>query len=57
MRTSELGIVVVMMIVRTPPNAGGTQSKDAKDPHEDVGQARFRQDRLMLLVVVNDEQS
>jgi hypothetical protein len=56
-RTSELGIVIVMMIVRTPPNASGAQSKDAEDPHENVGQARIRQDRLVLLVVINDEQS
>jgi hypothetical protein len=46
-----------MMIVRTFPNASGAQRKDAKDPHEDVSQARIRQDRLVLLIVVNDEQS
>jgi hypothetical protein len=57
MRTSELGIVIVVMIVRTLPDAAGAQSKNAENPHVDAGQTRIRQDGMVLLVVVDHEQS
>lgn len=53
MRTAKLGVVGVMMIVRTAPNAAGAQGEDAKYSHQHLSQPRTRQDRLMLLVVVD----
>ena len=41
-----------MMIVRTAPDAARAQREDAENPHEDSGDARARQDRVVLLIVV-----
>ena len=56
MRATQLGIVVVMMVVRTAPNAARTQRQDAKEPHESLRHPRPGQDRMVLLIVINDEQ-
>jgi hypothetical protein len=55
LRTSELGVVVVMVIMGAFPNGRRAESKYSKDSHDDTRQTRFGQYRLMLLVVVNHE--
>jgi hypothetical protein len=55
MRSLQLGIVVMMMIMRTPPDAAGTESKHSKSSHQVFSDARFWEDRMMLLIVVDDE--
>ena len=56
MRTPELGVVVVMVVVGTSPNTARTEAQDAKEPHEQLGQTRMGQNRVMLLIVINDEE-
>ena len=47
--------MIVMMIVRTAPDAAGADGQDAEDSHQALRQFRFRQDRVVLLVMINDE--
>ena len=56
MRTAQLGVMTVMMVVRTAPNTARAQDQDAEDSHENVRRARVRQDGAMLLIVINHEQ-
>jgi len=53
MRTSELGVVIMMVVVGASPNAAGGEGEDAKDSHQTLGHARVGQDRLVLLIVIN----
>ena len=55
MRSAQLGIVIVVMVVRAPPNAAGAQGKDAEQPHKTLRHPRPGQDGMMLLIVINDE--
>ena len=55
MRTAQLRVVSVMMVVRASPNRTGAQDQNAKDPHQHFGQPRIRQYCLMLLIVINHE--
>jgi hypothetical protein len=57
MGTPQLGIVSVVMVVRALPNAAGAEDENPKDSHQDGGGAGLGQDRLMLLVVINNEQT
>jgi len=57
MRSAELGIVVMMMIMRTAPDAAGAHRENAKQLHEPFSQLRIRQDRMMLLIMIDHEQS
>ena len=54
-RPADFGIMLVMMIVRTPPDAARTQRKNPEDAHEKFRQPGFRQNGVMLLVVINDK--
>ena len=56
MRTPELGIVSVMMIVRALPDAAGAEDQNPKGFHQARGEAGMGQDRLMLLIVINHKQ-
>ena len=56
MRTAELGIVIMMMVVRTSPDAAGAEGKDSKDSHQCLGETGAGQDRLMLLIVINHKE-
>ena len=56
MRTAELGVVRVMVIVRALPNAAGAESQNSKDSHQARSQPGIGQDRLMLLIVINHKQ-
>jgi hypothetical protein len=47
----------MMMIVRAAPNAAGTERKNAENTHQPFCEARFGQDGMMLLVVVNHEEA
>ena len=38
MRTAELGVVMVMVLVRASPDAARTEGEDAEDSHQDLGQ-------------------
>jgi hypothetical protein len=53
MRTAELGVVIVMVVVGASPNAAGAEGEDSKDPHQTLGQAGVGQYRQVLLVVIN----
>lgn len=53
MRTSELGVVLMMVVVRAPPNAARAEGQDSKDSHEALGQAGMGQYRVMLLIMIN----
>ena len=44
-----------MMIVRAAPDAAGAQREDAKDSHDDLAQSGMGQNRMMLLIVIDDE--
>ena len=55
MRTPELGVVSVMVVVRALPDAAGAENQNPKDPHQAPGQAGMGQDRLMLLIVIYHE--
>src|ERR1051325_3159628 len=57
MRPPQLGIVIVMVVMRTFPNTARAEDQDAKDAHQYFGQARMRQDGLVLLIVVDDEKT
>ena len=57
MGAAQLGVVGVMMIVRASPNAAGAEDQNAKDSHQTGGGAGSGQDRLMLLIVINDKQT
>ena len=56
MGAAELGIVIVMMVVRASPNAAGAEGEDAKDSHESLGKMGVGQDRLMLLIMIDHEE-
>ena len=55
MRTTELGIMIMMVVVRASPNRAGAQDQNSKDPHQPFGQPRTGQYRLVLLIVINYE--
>jgi hypothetical protein len=55
MRTAELGVVIVMVVVGASPNAAGAEGEDSKDPHQNFGEAGVGQYRQVLLVVINHE--
>ena len=55
MRAAQLGIVVMMVIMRTAPDAAGAQGVNPEEPHENLSQPRFRKDRVVLLIMVNDK--
>ena len=48
MRTTQLRVVIVMVVVRAFPNTAGAQNQDSKDPHQLISQPRMRQYRLVL---------
>src|SRR5882724_4255176 len=48
--------MLVVMIVRTAPDAARAQGEDTEHPRERRGDTRARQNRVMLLIVVNDEE-
>ena len=56
-RPAQLGIVVMMMIVRTAPDAARAKSVNSKHPHQPLGQPGMRENGVMLLIVINHEQS
>jgi hypothetical protein len=56
MGAAQFGVMIVMVVVRTPPNAAGTEGEDSKGSHQSFGEARVGQDRLMLLIMINHEE-
>jgi hypothetical protein len=48
--------MTVMVVMRTSPNGARAQDEDAEDSHESLCQARMRQYRPVLLIVINDEE-
>src|ERR1039458_4758781 len=55
MGTTELRVVIVVMVVGAFPNTAGAQDQDSKHPHQRLGQPGMRQYGLMLLIVINHE--
>ena len=53
MRTAELGVVIVVVVVRASPNTARAEGEDAKDPHQSFCQTGMGQYRLVLLIVIN----
>ena len=56
-RAAQFGVVVVMMVMRTAPNAAGAEKQNSDDTHQTFRHPRFRQDRVVLLIVIDHEQS
>jgi hypothetical protein len=56
-RAAEFRIVIVMMVVGASPDAAGGEGEDAEDSHQTFGETGVREDRLMLLVVINHEKT
>ena len=57
MRSAQPGIVIVMIIVGTAPNAAGAERVNPESPHQELRQARFTQDSMVLLVMVDDKKA
>jgi len=57
MGTPELGIMVVMVIVGTAPNTARAKDQYAKNPHQNFRQPGMGQDGLVLLIMVDDEET
>lgn len=57
MRTAELGIVIMVVVVGASPDAAGAEREDSKNSHQTLGQARAGQDRLVLLIVINHKKT
>ena len=57
MRTPQLGVVRVMVVVRALPNAARAEHQNPKDFHQAVGQTGTGQDGPMLLIVINDKKT
>ena len=49
--------MLVVKIVRAPPNGRRTEDPEPKEGHQGFGYAGTLEDRRMLLVVVNDEKA
>ena len=56
MGTTQFGIVVMMVVVRTAPDTARAEGQDAKDTHQTLGEAGLGQDCMMLLIVINHKQ-
>jgi hypothetical protein len=46
-----------MVIMGTTPDAARTQGINPKQPHQKLRDARLGQDRMMLLIMINHEES
>jgi hypothetical protein len=57
MGTAQLGIMVVMIIMRTAPDTARAKGQNPEYPHEKFSRAGIGQNGMMLLVVVDDKQS
>jgi hypothetical protein len=53
---AKLGVVIVVVVVRTSPDAAGREGEDAKDAHQRLGHTGVGQDRVMLLIVVKHKE-
>ena len=47
----------MMMVMRAAPHTARAQNQDTEDGHEPRGEPGVRENRAVLLVVVNDEQA
>ena len=56
-RAAQLGVVIVMMVVRRAPDAAGAEREDSHAAHQPFRQSRLRQNRVMLLIVIDNEDS
>src|SRR4051812_4560132 len=45
-----------MMIMRTAPDAARAEREDSKNPHQSFRDAGFRQNGVVLLIVINHKQ-
>ena len=57
MRSAQPGIVIVMIIVGTAPNAAGAERVNPKSSHQELCQPRFTKDSVVLLVMVDDKKA
>lgn len=54
---TKLRIVLVMMSVRTAPDGARTEEEDSDKAHQALGDPGARKNRVMLLIVIDHEQS
>lgn len=54
--TAQFGVVSMVMVMRTAPDAARTQSPNAIETHEKFRQTRFGQNGAVLLVMVNHKE-
>ena len=57
MRAAQLGIVIVMVVVGASPNTAGAEREDAKDSHQTLRETGARQDRMVLLIMINHKKT
>jgi hypothetical protein len=46
-----------MVVVRSLPNTGGTEDQNSENPHQELGETGMRQNRLVLLIMINDKKA
>lgn len=57
MRSAQSRIVIVMIIVGTAPDATGAERVNPESPHQELCQARFAENSMVLLVMVDDKKA
>ena len=55
-RAAQFGIVIMMMIMRTAPDAAGTQGENPKESHNQFGQTGAGKDGVVLLIVIDHKE-
>ncbi len=48
--------MIVVMIMRMPPDAARAERQNAEDAHQSFREAGVGEDRVVLLIVINDEE-
>ena len=56
-RAAQFGVVIVMMVMRTAPDAARTQSENAKESHNQLRHPGAGKNGVVLLIVIDDEES
>ena len=49
--------MVVVMVVGAAPDAAGAERIHSKEAHQQLGSARFREDGVVLLIMVDHEKT
>lgn len=57
MRATQLRIVIVVVVMRVRPDTGRRDRNDTPDLHEKLRRLRFVENGVVLVIVVDDEES